>query len=283
MVAGMLVTIREGTEAFLVVGILLGYLAKTKQLRNARYVWSGAASAVALSALLAVLFRSLAVEFEGAAEEWFEAGVSLAAVAVLSYMVLWMQRQSRGLRSELQQKVDLAISRNELTALAGLAFVSVLREGLETALFLTALGSTAPGSPGIATSPLFGALLGLAIAAAIVYLVFRTATRLDLRKFFVLTGWFIIVIAAGLVGHALMSLGELGIVPPIVGRVWDTGRVVSEDGLAGRLLHAFVGYVAAPSLTWAIGYFGYILAFGGMFARAVRAPSAAARARLGCR
>lgn len=256
MYAGLLITLREGIEAFLVVGILLGFLIKIGQPRFKRYVWFGAALGILASAVLAVLFQLLAIQFTGAAAEVFELLVSLAAVCVLTWMVLWMQKQSRTIRAELEQKVKLAVSNGQVFALSSLAFIAVLREGLETALFLGALTAT------MKDPQLFmGALLGLAAAVAITYVIFKTTVRLDLRKFFLVTGVLIIFIAAGLLGHAVMTLEELNLVPSIVPHVWDTGQWISEEGLLGKLLHAFIGYTASPSLLHVIVYLAYVIFF----------------------
>ena len=264
MLIGALITIREGTEAFLIVGILLGYLTRVGQGYFKRYVWGGALAALALSILLALAFQMLAVQFEGVGAEMFEVVVALTAVGVLTWMVLWMQRQARTIRSELEQKVATAISRNQAYALAGLAFVSVLREGLETALFLSAVVFTT-GQEGL----LAGAIVGLVAAVAITYLVFRTTVRLSLRAFFVVTGVLLIFIAAGLLGHSIAGLQELGVLPGTMEPLWDTSGLISEDGVAGRLLHAFVGYEARPS-PWQVTAYGlYLAIFGLTFLRAL--------------
>ncbi len=273
MLTGALITIREGVEAFLIVGILLGYLTRMGQGGLKRYVWVGALSALALSVLLALAFQALAVQFEGTGAEVFEVSVALAAVGVLTWMVLWMQRQARTIRGELEQKVAAAISRNQAYVLAGLAFISVLREGVETALFLSALLFTA-GQRNL----LLGALLGLPIALVIVYLVFHTTVRLDLRAFFVVTGVLLIFIAAGLVGHSVEGLQELGVLPGFEEPLWDTSGIISGDSLVGRLLHAFIGYEARPTLWQALAYGLYLAVFGATFLRGMKPGPARSRA-----
>ncbi len=274
MLTGALITIREGVEAFLIVGILLGYLTRMGRQEHKRYVWAGALIALGLSALLALAFQALAVQFEGVGAEIFEVSVALLAVGVLTWMVLWMQRQARTIRSELEQKVAAAVSRNQAYALAGLAFTSVLREGMETALFLSALLLTAEQR-----DLLLGALLGLPIALVIVYLVFHTTVRLNLRTFFLVTGLLLIFIAAGLVGHSVEGLQELGVLPGFKEPLWDTSWLISEDGLIGRLLHAFIGYEAQPTLWQALAYGLYLAIFGGTFLRGMRTGPVPSRAR----
>ncbi|MBI3359689.1 MAG: FTR1 family protein [Chloroflexi bacterium] len=260
MIAGSLITIREGLEAFLIVGILLGYLTKIDQPQFKVHIWIGTAAAIVVSILLALLFQALAIQFEGRSAELFEAAVALLAVGVLTWMVLWMQRQSRTIKGELEQKVDAALSTGQVYGLASLAFISVLREGLETALFLSAVFVVARDD-----NLLPGAALGLAIAASITYLIFRSAIRLNLRAFFIVTGSLLILIAAGLVGHSLMALQEIGWLPFATATAWDLGWLISNEALLGRLLHAFIGYEAAPSWLMAAGYAAYVVFFGGQF------------------
>ena len=274
MLAGSLITFREGLEAFLIVGILLGYLTKINQSQLKVHVWIGAGAAILASAGVAVIFQTLAIQFEGKAAELFEVTVALVAVGVLTWMVLWMQRQSQTIKGELEQKMSAALSKGQAWALAGLAFVSVLREGVETALFLSAIFVAARGD-----NPLPGAALGLAMAAGITYLIFRSALRLNLRTFFIVTGSFLIIIAAGLVGHSVMALQEIGWLPIGMSTAWDLGRLISNDGLPGKLLHAFVGYEAAPTWLMVAFYTAYVLVFGGQFIGAARrgAPRTAPR------
>lgn len=265
MIAGTLITIREGLEAFLIVGILIGYLTKVGRPQFKIHVWIGSAAAIILSALLAILFQFLAFQFEGATASLFEATVALLAVGVLTWMVLWMQRQSRGIKGELEQKADEAISSGQAFALGGLAFVSVLREGVETALFLSALLVTSRD-----TQLFPGAILGLVIAAGITYLLFRSAIRLNMRNFFIVTGIFLILIAAGLIGHSVMALQDMGWLPIGTMVVWDLQGFIPNEALSGRLLHAFFGYEAAPTILTVFAYALYVIFFGGQFLRTVR-------------
>ena len=145
MIAGMLITIREGLEAFLITGILLGYLRKVGRITFSRYVWAGTVAGVLCSIGLALAFNRLAAEFEGHRAALFEAAASATAVPILSYIVLYMQRQPHRFKAEAEIKAVLAISTGQVLALGTLAFITVLREGLETALFLTALTTRVSG------------------------------------------------------------------------------------------------------------------------------------------
>ena len=265
MAAGILITIREGLEAFLITGILLGYLKKVDQRALAWYVWAGTGAGVVVSVGLTLALQALAVNFEeGPGAPLFELAASAVAVPILSYMVLWMQRQARGIQADIEARAAAAISVGQLYALASIAFITVLREGLETAVFLSALVSRA-SEAGV----LPGALIGLLLAAAIAYAYFALSVRLDLRKFFLVTGVLLILIAAGLSAHIFMALHELG-VPVVVERVWSTKWLLDGESLAGRILHAFVGYHDEPNLLQVLAYFGYLAAMGFAFLRAVR-------------
>jgi high-affinity iron transporter len=265
MLAGMLITIREGLEAFLITGILVGYLRKVNQRELASYVWVGTAAGVVASVALALAFQVLAVHFgEGHGAPLFEVAASALAVPILSYMVLWMQRQARTIKAEIETKAAAAISAGHLFTLAFLAFITVLREGIETAVFLSALATRASGE-----GLLPGAFLGLLAAAAIAYGYFALTVKLNLRRFFIVTGTLLIFIAAGLCAHVFMALHELGF-PVIIERVWSTKRLLDSESLAGRLLHAFIGYHDEPNLLQVLAYFSYLGGMGYAFLRAER-------------
>lgn len=270
MAAGVLITIREGLEAFLITGILLAYLRKVGQPGLTAYVWTGTGAGIVVSVALALAFQVLAVEFEhGHGAPVFEVLASALAVPILSYMVLWMQRQARTIKAEIEERAAAAISTGHLLALAVIAFITVLREGLETAVFLSALTTRATGS-----GVMPGALLGLVVAALIAYAYFALTVKLNLRRFFIVTGTLLIFIAAGLCAHIFMALGELG-VPVIVDRVWSTKWLLDSESLAGRILHAFIGYHDEPNLLQVLAYFGYLGGMGYAFFRAVRGSSRA--------
>lgn len=271
MLAGILVTLREGMEAFLIVGILLGYLRRMGAEQFRGYVWFGTIGAVLLSIGLAIVLQSFALELEGHSAHTFEIVVALIAVIVLSWMVIWMQRQAKTIKGDLEAKAQAAVTNHQLYALGGLAFVSVLREGLETTLFLGALLGPA-GKTGL----LPGAFIGLFLAAILAYLVFKALIKVNFRIFFISTGFLLILIASGLLAHTVMAFREMGTVPGIWGEVvWNTNSIIDDEGPLGRLLHAFVGYDGDPALLEVIFYFGYLLLFGGWFLRAVRKPAGA--------
>ena len=202
MFASLLVTLREGFEAALIVAVILAVLRRSGAMERARSVWGGVAAAVVVSAAAGTVLFVTGAELEGAAEALFEGVVMLAAAAVLTWMVVWMQRQARTHAAHLQGKVDAAISVGG-GALFGLAFLAVVREGLETALFLfAAADQTQP------VLSLIGALAGLAIAVALGWAVYRGSNKLPLGTFFAITNVVLVGFGVYLVWRGVGELGE---------------------------------------------------------------------------
>ena len=241
MGAAFLMT-REGLEASLIVGIVLGYLAKTENRGYFRLIWLGTAAAVAISiAAGAALFFTVG-ELEGRGEQIFEGIAMLSAVSVLTWMIFWMRKQAANIKKELEAKLASAIAAGSAIGLASVVFFAVLREGVETALFLFAIGeSSTPLATGI------GAVVGLTISISLGVAIYMGSRRLNLRQFFTATGLLLIVFAAGLLAHAVHEFQEAGILPETVEHLWNTNGVVSEDSHFGKFLTALFGYNGDPS------------------------------------
>lgn len=198
------ITLREGFEAALVVGLLLAFLNKTGQSRYAGAVWAGVAAAAVLGLVLgAALFLS-GSSLEGDSEVLFEATAMIFAAAVVTWMVFWMRRQAATMGSNLRQQVSDSLSHGGWFSIAAIAFVGAGREGIETALFLFA--SVEDDGVGIAVA---GGIAGLIVAIGLGVLFYRGAIRLNLRKFFTVTSVLVIGFAAYLIYGALHELGEL--------------------------------------------------------------------------
>lgn len=261
-----IITLREGLEAALIIGILVAYLHKIGRPDGLAPIWAGVAAALALSVGGGLAIMGTVGELSGAAMDIFEAAAMFLAVGVLTYMVFWMGSHARHLKAQLHRDVDEALSRGSRIALGVLAFSVVVREGLETVLFLAA-GAMQAGS-GVTYSGL--GVLGLVVAAFLGYLLYRGSVRLDLRRFFLYTGLLLILFAAGLLSNAFKELHEVGLVPPIIPHVWDTYDIVSDTGAVGRLLAALFGYDSSPSLVQVIAHLGYLLVAGGLYLRPAR-------------
>jgi high-affinity iron transporter len=267
--AAFIVTLREGLEAALIVSIILAYLRQLGRSDRSALVWWGTAGAVAVSLVVGAIIFAVAGEFEGKAEEIFEGLVSLLAVAVLTWMVFWMRRQAARIRSDIQNKVDSALVGGGL-ALAGLAFVMVLREGIETALFLFSAES-ATGGPVLF---FVGAALGLAVAAAIGFVLYKGSVRLNLRTFFRYTGALILVVAAGLLAFGIHELQEAGYLNFLTAEAFNFEASLPDDSGLGAILKAVFGYHAEASVLEVVAWAGYLLVVGFLYFRPSRVAPA---------
>jgi high-affinity iron transporter len=229
----------------------------------------GAAALVSLLAGALIFFT--AGEFEGRAEQLFEGAAMIAAVAVLTYMILWMRRQAINIRAHLQAQVDSALESGSSLALGLLAFVAVGREGIETSLFMFA--ATKAATPGAA---FVGGLLGLTAAILLGCLLYKGTYRLDLRTFFNVTSILLLVVAAGLLAHAIHEFTEAGLIPSVVEHVWDTNHIIDERSTMGSLLRALLGYNGNPSLVEVLAYGAYVTLVGWWYFR----PATARELRL---
>ena len=249
-----LIALREGLEAFLIVGILLGFVTKLGRLDARKWVWLGLGAGVVASVLLGILVQLYLLDvFENqGGGEWFELIAALVAVGVLTYMVFWMWKHTRGLMVELREKIGQALEQNMLWAVAALVFFSTLREGLEVVLFYAALASR-----NSAFDLVWSGALGMVLSAGIAFAIFRTTITFNLQKFFAVTGILLVFVAAGLLVHSVHAAMDIGLIPHM-DAIWDTSGALSDDSALGRVLHALVGYTAQPNLLQAILYFGYL-------------------------
>jgi len=260
--ASFLITLREGLEAALIVGIILAYLARTGNRHRSGTVWAGTAGAVVLSVVAGALIFLTAGSIEGRAEELFEGIAMFTAAGVLTYMIFWMRRQAINIKAHLQAQVNLALQSGSALALGLLAFVAVGREGIETALFMFA--ATQAASPLAAT---VGGALGLAAAVVLGYFLYRGTYRLNLRAFFNVTSVLLLLFAAGLLAHGLHEFIEAAVIPPLVEHVWDINPVLDESSTLGGFLKALFGYNGNPSLVEVAAWAGYLLLVGWAYFR----------------
>jgi high-affinity iron transporter len=204
-VGSFVITLREGFEAALIVGLILAYLAKTGNLaEHARTVWTGVALAIVFSLVVGGILFATVGEVEGTSEQIYEGCAMLLAAVVVTWMVFWMKKQAATIGAHLRTQVSQSLASGGGIALATVAFIGVAREGLETGLFLFA--STEESGPVVAVT---AAILGLVVAVVLGVLFYRGALRLDLRKFFMITGVLVIVFAAWLIYNGLHEFGEL--------------------------------------------------------------------------
>lgn len=218
MLTTFLIALREGLEASLIVGILVAYLVRSERKAAIPFIWIGVAAAAAISLAFGALLSFTSTELSQRGEQLFAGTTSILAVALVTWMVFWMKRSARGIAKELQGKVDTAIGMGSF-ALALVAFVSVGREGLETSLFLYADFKTV----GQNTAPLLGLLLGLGSAVALGTLLYKKSVKLNISKFFRVTGVALIVVAAGVLIHGVNEFQNRGDLGGANSTVWKFG------------------------------------------------------------
>lgn len=253
MLTALLITLREGLEAALILAVVISFLTRMGEAGMRRYVWLGAWAAAGLSAAAGLLLYLLSGGLSGEVGEIFEIAMTVTAVGVLTYMVMWMRGHGGEVRGHLERKTEKAARAASPLALAALAFAAVGREGLETVLFLFASVS----SGGFVATTAGGAA-GLALAAVAGVGLYRGSSRLNIKVFFNVTGILLIIFAAGILSYALHEVEEIGLPSLLVEPVWDTGAVLSDEGGAGAVLKTLFGYTATPSLMQIAGYWTYL-------------------------
>ncbi len=275
--SGLLTGLREGVEAALIVAIICAYLARTGNRHHFRPVLTGAGLAIVLSAVLGAALYITVGEFQEPYEQLFEAATMLLAAGVVTWMLFWMRRQARGVKSELHAAVDRALDQGSVTALAVLAFVAVIREGLETSLFLVGQANSAADD---AIWVLVGAVVGLAIAVLLGLGFYQGSRRIDLASFFRWTGVGLVFIAAGLVATAVHELIEIGVIGFGTATLFDLSAVLPHDAdsgnVLGQFLRALFGYSATPETTTFIVWAAYVVIVLALFLRPSRPPVAPA-------
>ena len=231
MLSNALIGLREGLEAALVVSILVAFLVRTERRAALPWVWAGVAVAVALSVAVGALltFTSSSMSFE--AQETFGGSMSIVAVGFVTWMIFWMRRTARALSGELRGKLEEAL-RIGSWAVVLMAFLAVGREGLETAVFFWAAAQAA----GSTSTPLLGFLVGIAVAVALAYLIYRGAVRINLARFFNVTGTLLIFVAAGILAYGMHDLQEANILPGLNTLAFDISAQVPADSWYGTLL-----------------------------------------------
>ncbi|CAM5726837.1 iron uptake transporter permease EfeU [Streptomyces stelliscabiei] len=271
MFGNYLIGLREGLEASLVVCILIAYLVKTGNQRGLPPVWAGVAIAVALSLAFGALlqFGSSTLTFQ--AQEALGGTLSILSVGLVTWMVFWMRRTARHLRSELQGKLDSALALGT-GALVVTSFFAVGREGLETSLFIW----TAVQASGDGVRPLVGAVLGLATSVILGWLFYKGTLRINLAKFFRWTGAMLVVVAAGVLAYGIHDLQEAEFLPGLRNLAFDISGIIPPDSWYGTLLKGIFNFQPDPTTLQVIVWMLYLLPVMALFLAPER-PRPAAR------
>jgi len=258
VLATFVIGLREGLEAALIVGIVAAFLRQRGRSDALRLVWLGIAIAVAICVAVAVGLQLLSAELPQAQQEGLETVVGAAAVVMVSYMVIWMRRHARDLKGQLEGATASALAEGTAWALVMMAFLAVLREGFETAVFLLAAfqASVDPMLAGL------GALVGILVACAVGYGIYRGGVRLNLGRFFRLTGLVLVLVAAGLVATALHTAHEAGWLNAGQQPVMDLSWLVQPGSIQEALLTGVLGIRQQPVVAEVLGYLLYLIPVG---------------------
>jgi high-affinity iron transporter len=248
LLGNYLIGLREGLEAALVVSILVAYLVKRGRREALLPVWAGVGAAIALSVCFALVLNLLIdAEQHFKIQELAGGVLSLVAVGLVTWMIFWMRTAARSIKGELEGRLEGALDVGPL-ALATVGFLAVGREGLETALFLwTNTRSSQSG-----TEPIIGAVLGLATAVVLGYLLYRGGLKLDLRRFFTWTGAGLILVAAGVFGYGFHDLQEADVLPGLNAVALEPASFFAGLGRVGEWLQTFLHGIlnVTPTITW---------------------------------
>jgi FTR1 family protein len=278
------ITLREGVEASLIVGIIAAFLVKEGRRDALGRMWVGVAIAVALCGAIAVALRIADNNLPQREQEGLETVVGLVAAGMVTYMIIWMRRHARQIKAELQGNAARALAAGSAAALVGMAFLAVLREGFETAVFLLAVFQDTPNTTTAGT----GAVLGLLAAVVIGYLLYRGGVRINLARFFRVTGLVLVVVAAGLVSTAVHTAHEAGWFNGLQSQAVDLTWLVQPGSVRGSLLTGMLGLQPAPTVGEAAAWLLYAIPIALYIlwpdrwrpARPARATAAAATALL---
>jgi high-affinity iron transporter len=253
VLANFLIGLREGLEASLIVGILVAYLNKTNNKKGAIAVLWGTLAAILVSILVGIGLTVFVSVAPSGINEMIAGLASIVAVVFVTWMIFWMSQQSRALKGELHKKIDLAST--SVFTLVGVAFFAVIREGVETSVFLWS-SSRAAGDD---TNPVLGATLGLLVAAGLGYLIYRGALKLNISKFFKYTGAFLIIVAAGILAYGIHELQEIGWFPFLTEKAYDVSGFIPKDSFVDVLLRGTVSFRSSPAILETIVWFAYLI------------------------
>jgi high-affinity iron transporter len=273
LTTGLLTGLREGVEAALIVSIILAYLAKTGNQRHFGKIWLGSGAAVVVSVVIGLVLFNTIGGFEEPAEQIFEGFAMVIAASVVTWMLFWMRRAAANIKGELHAGVDRALVEGGIFGLAILAFTAVIREGIETALFLMGQ-ATAAGTE--ASSTLIGAIIGLALAVAIGFALYRGARVINLKTFFSWTGIALIFIAAGLLSHGIHEFIEAGWIGIGTSTAFDISGILPHEpdagplGVVGSILRALVGYTSTPEWITFLAWLAYLVIVLYVYTRPLR-------------
>ncbi|MEU8260326.1 iron uptake transporter permease EfeU [Micromonospora sp. NPDC048999] len=272
MFATYLIGLREGLEATLVVSILVAFLVKSDRRNRLPHVWLGVGLAVALSVFFGwvIEYTSSALLNTSKQRELFDAVTSVAAVVFVTGMIFWMRKAARSIAGELRGKLSEALAVGAF-AVTGMAFLAVIREGLETALIFYSAAESAAG--GLGRGPLLALAGGIATSVVIGFLLYRSALKLNLGKFFTWTGALLILVAAGIFKYGVHDFQEADVLPGLNSHAFDISSVLDPGSWYATLLSGMFNITAAPSVLEMVAWVAYAVPVMVLFLRKPSSPS----------
>ncbi len=244
MLPTFIIGLREGLEASLIVGIIAAFLIQRGERRALRPMWIGVGLAIGLCTVIAIVLEAVNHDLPHKQQEGLATVLALVAVAGVTYMIVWMRRHSRELKGTLEHSAAAALLSGSVLALVGMAFFAVLREGLETAVFLLAVfgSSSNPAATGT------GALLGILVAVGLGYAIYRGGVRINLSRFFRVTGFVLVLVAAGLLASAVHTAHEAGWLTSFQAQAFDLRWLVAPGSVRAALLTGMLGLQPIPTV-----------------------------------
>lgn len=255
MIPTLVIGLREGVEAALIVGIIAAFLSGENGGKGLREMWIGVAIAAGICIGVAIGLEILNAELPEHQQQILETLVSIAAVGAVTFMIVWLRKHARGLRSEIEGSAANALATGSMFALVAMAFFAVFREGFETAVFLVAVFQDTSDP----TTAAAGAVIGLLIAFIIGYGIYRGGTRLDLGRFFRFTAIVLVLVAAGLLASAAHSAAELGWVTGLQSHPLDLSWLVVPGTWTSSLLTGMLGLEPRPAVLQIGVYLAYVV------------------------
>ena len=255
MLATFVIGLREGIEASLIIGIIAAFLAQRGRTDTLRLVWAGVAVGIAICAGVAIGLQVLAAELPDGGQEVLETLVGAVAVAMVTYMVAWMRQHARAMRRELESAAGAALVEGTAWALVAMAFFAVLREGFETSVFLLAAFQASSSE----LSAAIGAAAGILVAVVLGWAIFRGGMRINMGRFFRVTGLVLVLVAAGLVASAIHSASEIGWITFGQGTALDLTWLIQPGTIWEALITGVLGLQARPTTVELIGWLAYLV------------------------
>jgi high-affinity iron transporter len=258
MLPTFIIGLREGLEASLIVGIIAAFLIQRGERKALRPMWYGVALAVGLCLAVAVILEVVNDSLPHKQQEGLETILALLAVGGVTYMVVWMKRHSRELKGTLEASAQEALILGSSWALVGMAFFAVLREGLETAVFLLAVFGSSKDPAATGT----GAALGIVVAVGLGFAIYKGGVRINLSRFFRFTGFVLVLVAAGLLASAIHTGHEAGWIEVMQAQAFDLRWLVAPGSVRAALLTGMLGLQPVPTLGETLAWLLYAIPMG---------------------